>query len=867
METGYKEYKDKVDRVIAKYRNKNAATFMRSSGREEKISFGRLGRFISSAETKLRMYLRPGDRAALLSPLTPYSVMTAIALTYSGITVVPIDITLPAEEIKRLIGFSDVRAVFITEKLCGFLDSKAFKAVQCFRLGNGLGIVPFEKAEKIYSHEPTSDPETDVAAIIYSSGTTGQMKGVKVTYRSIITAQKVVQRLIGFKAGMKYLLVLPFNHIAGFTSAMTYFLTGCEIGYIEDVDASKLQSGLQKFQPHYFVMIPKVYEVMEQKIRAAVREKGKLVYGFIMSMLRLSGVLRKNFGINIGRKAFHGITKQVFGENIVGLGTGASPCKPETAEFFLNLGIVWANFYASTETNVPIAATGIYDRYPADTVGNVGRHPEIRVKINAPDANGIGEITVRSQLMMKGYFRRPDLTRAAFENGYFKTGDYGYIDKAGYLHITGRIKESIVLRNGKKVSPSDVDDYYLERIPEHDIASRGITDENNQYDEIHLFIADEGFSAAQRKAVSAAYQKASRSAPSMYKLSSIHFIPEIQRTSVGKVKRFSLSIDDEIRDDIVRTDNPDSGSKTGVSETVYKCIRSLLDAENKFIISDDMRLKEDLGMESLDVFDLCVCLDEKYGTELEAALYEGISVGDIIRLTEQGASGVTTVNDASAYPLSRTEKDRRAFRHFMKISRFIWDIRVSGGENISKDETYIFCPNHQCHFDGMWVIGSLDERIRNNICSVAADYLFEQKIFRKGVIFMGGIPVHRTGNTATAMKRAQECIANEGYNLLIHPEGTRTSDGRLGEFKPGAAKLAIDSGIKIIPVCIDGAFNVFPRQRALPRIFDFKNMKKYRVNICFGKPISPSGKTEQEITNEIKRKIIEMRSEIRKEKQ
>lgn len=168
---------------------------------------------------------------------------------------------------------------------------------------------------------------------------------------------------------------------------------------------------------------------------------------------------------------FKNITKEVFGENIFGIGTGASPCKVETTEFFLNLGLEWSNLYATTETSVPITATGIKDKYPVDTVGNVNHHPEISVKINNPASSGIGEIVVKSELMMKGYFRSDDLTEETFDNGYFKTGDLGYIDKKGYLHITGRIKESIILENGKKVSPQDVDDYYLSIITEYDFAS------------------------------------------------------------------------------------------------------------------------------------------------------------------------------------------------------------------------------------------------------------------------------------------------------------------------------------------------------------------------------------------------------------
>lgn len=319
----------------------------------------------------------------------------------------------------------------------------------CIREKGELCLFHMQK-EDYLKQEITVDPEMDVIAILFSSGTTGEMKGIKVTYESVRKARNVFERVSGLKDYMSYLLVLPFNHIAGYTGAMTYFLTGCEIGFIEDANASKLQNGLKKFQPYYFAMVPKVYEVMEQKIRNAIHEKGKVIEITILSFMRLSGFLRKNFGINIGRKAFKNITEEVFGKNIFGIGTGASPCKASTTEFYLNLGLEWANLYATTETSVPITATGVYDRYPVGTVGNVNHNPEVKIRIAHPDSEGVGEIQVKSELMMKGYFRQPQLTEKAFEDGYFKTGDYGTIDKKGYLHIKGRMKESIVLSNGKK---------------------------------------------------------------------------------------------------------------------------------------------------------------------------------------------------------------------------------------------------------------------------------------------------------------------------------------------------------------------------------------------------------------------------------
>ena len=128
---------------------------------------------------------------------------------------------------------------------------------------------------------------------------------------------------------------------------------------------------------------------------------------------------------------------------------------------------------------------------------------------------------------------------------------------------------------------------------------------------------------------------------------------------------------------------------------------------------------------------------------------------------------------------------------------------------------------------------------------------------------MGGIPVYRSVNTVPAMKIADECLAVDGNSLLIHPEGTRSRSGKMVEFKQGAAQLAIKSGVKMVPVCIDGAYEVYPPHRKLPRLFNWKHLKKYTIKISFGKPLEVTGKNAAALTEELQEKIAEMKSEFK----
>lgn len=857
----HEEFNKRVNSIVEKYGDKTAITFMRENDKQDKLSFYQVKQFIESVEILLnKAGIKRGDRVAIMMEHSPYPVLIGLSLAYLNVTSVLIDASLPKQEKEKLLLLADVRAFFTSKAQLEEISEDIVKVIPGFFVDEWNIMKLNNSVDKCV--EKTTDSELDVIAILFSSGTTDQMKGIKTTYSSVLKAREVFVRFSGLKDYMNYLLVLPFNHIAGFTGAMTYFLTGCELGFIENVNSNKLQEGLINFQPYYFAMVPKVYEVIEQKIRAKIHEKGKVIEFYINILLGLSGLIRKYLGINIGRKVFAGITQQVFGKNIYGIGTGASPCKESTTKFFLNLGLEWSNLYATTETNVPIVATGIQDRYSVGTIGKVDRHPEIEVKIINGDKDNVGEIAVKSELIMKGYFRQPELTAMAFENGYFKTGDYGFIDKKGYLHITGRIKESIVLRTGKKVSPSDVDEYYLERVKNINLASRGIVNEKEKYDEIHMFVENKEYSEREKKRIIDALKDNSKKAPGMYKIDKIHFVNKIPITSVGKVKRFCLDISkaEEIKKSEGEEKTRVSFSNTdNIDVIVSQIIKNILNMTDDVKFSQDAKIKADIGLDSLNCFEMCVAIEENFGVSIENKLSENITIKDIVNYIKQGRDEfVDKASDASKYPLVKTTKDKKRFELFTKISRRLWKVEAIGLENIDFNENYIFCPNHESHFDGMWILGCLPDKVKSNFCSMAADYLFESKQYRFGIKIMGGIPVHRNANTTIAMKRVYECISKEEKNLLIHPEGTRTRNGELGDFKFGAAELSLGTGVKIIPIYINGAREIFPPDRRLPRILH--KGKKLKLQIVFGKPISPEDKSASDITKKIRQQIIDMKN-------
>ena len=494
-------FRKNLEETCEKYRDKNYFYLMKDDATAEITTYGEMLNIIKSMEkTFADIGLKRGDRVAVISPVSPQVILTGFSLHYYGATAVLLDASLPVDEIKELLSYSDVRAVFTTDELYSKLKDSFEYELTFYKLVNSLNLQPYNENKSNLIKPETEDKEEDVIAIIYSSGTTGKMKGIKVTYKSVLLSKDCFLRFTSNIENGKILYVFPFNHIAGFILCHVFTGYGWELGLIENMNASKLQKALIEFNPHMFAIIPKVFEVMEQKIRAKLQEKGKIVEKGFNALLNMNYFFRTNFGINIFRGLFKGVTKQVFGDNIVQVGGGGTMFKGSTARFYYSLGLEWTNVYASTETGVPIAATGVGDRVIVDTVGNINKHPEIKIKISDMDESGQGEILVKSELGMKGYFRQEELTKEAYDkDGYFKTGDSGYIDRKGNLYVVGRIKESIVLSSGKKVSPTDVDSYYFEKLPDYEFASRGIESEDKQFDTIHLFIKNNNYSEKRKR--------------------------------------------------------------------------------------------------------------------------------------------------------------------------------------------------------------------------------------------------------------------------------------------------------------------------------------------------------------------------------
>ena len=389
-----------------------------------------------------------------------------------GSVTVPVDKELPLDDIDGIITTTACKAVIFGKaseaKVKSLLENGGLKTVETLisvapessigetALGDrkltSLAELQAHGAE-LYASGDNSyyDYKIDVnklASIVFTSGTTGKGKGVMLSQANI--GLDMTLGMYNFDITRKTLHVLPPHHTFGSTvNYVGHLSQGCEV-YISS-GIKHVSDEIREQQPTHLILVPAFLEVMNRKIWATARKDGK--EGLLKAMMKVSDCLRK-VGIDIRRKLFASVLS-AFGGKLELVICGGAKLDEDIIRTFDSLGITILNGYGITECAPLISANR--NRYQKP--GSVGT-PILacRVKIDSPDENGEGEICVKGPNVMLGYFNNPEATAEVFDkDGFFHTGDYGKLDEEGWIYITGRKKNLIILSNGKNVYPEEIE--------------------------------------------------------------------------------------------------------------------------------------------------------------------------------------------------------------------------------------------------------------------------------------------------------------------------------------------------------------------------------------------------------------------------
>ncbi|HET7440454.1 MAG TPA: AMP-binding protein [Terriglobales bacterium] len=857
-----------------------------------------------------------GSRLAILADNHPRWVAVYLGIIAAGCTAVPLDTAFNSEQVAKLLKDSGSSLLFV--------DSKHFEIAQKAASELNIPLVLTDASmhgkeaggqrgsianlDDIFAagsaaFQPAASRSDDLAALLYTSGTTADPKGVMLTHANLMAEAAGVFGVLKLSQHDSVLGVLPlFHSLAQMANLLLPLAAGARVVYLETLNTTELLRALRERQITAFAVVPQFFYLIHERIFKEVQGRGALVARVVRLLMRCNVMLRK-VGINAGGIFFRKL-HETFGSSMRYLVTGGSRFEPQIARDFHALGVDVLQAYGLTETS-----GGAFVTPPGDIrIGSVGKPlPSVEGKILDPQtredgAPATGEIAIRGPIVMKGYWNRPDATAAVLQDGWLLTGDLGYFDSHGNLFITGRKKEVIVLSNGKNIYPEEIEAYYLKTPVIKEICVIAIESRPGDAtsERLHGVVVPNFAVLRQRKIVNARelirfdIEGLSAKLPSTKRLGSFEIWQEdLPRTTTRKLKRFEIE----------RRVREKQGS-SGATEAAFERPLSMEDeawleqpeVQNALqIIRDHARsqrqairpadnLELDLGLDSMQRVELLAALEEKLGGEVdESRLAEIYTVHDLIEAVRQsaGQAGRTGSNrpqsagwrailreqpdDPDVLDLARARPFSEAF--FYLATRLVqvfaldrFHLKVQGLEKLPLTGAYIICSNHQSYLDPIIMDSVLPWPIFRNMFAVGTSDIFGSPLMRRLARILRVVVVDPDANLMPAM-RAGAYGLRLGRILILYPEGERSIDGTPRVFKKGAAILSIHLQVPIIPVAIDGFYEAWPRAQSFQGFTPLK--------IAFGDPIHPPAECEaseavyEKLTAEVKGCVVKMWKELR----
>ncbi len=835
--------------------DKTFAIYQRADGSREEYSYNDIYAEGQALLEKLQASgLRKGDRLAVVSAMRPWWYSVLYAALHGGYRMVCIDPGIPMPRIQDMIEETDSRAVLTTHpsfRLPSRLDGRipVWSVSPGFPSLNGC-----EKVDILL--ESAAEMPEDCFFILFSSGTTGEnRKCVLLPHTTVTTGIEygmstdagIFRRTSAYTPRKRDLMLFPPYHIAGLLCAVYDVYCNTQIIMLERLTPNALGSSMQELKPDNICTVPSMLTLLMKKIMAGLAGK-KIALFFVTLLMNISGFFRRVFGWNIGRRLLSFLNRKAFGGNMDGLMIGGSPCDAETMRFFLNMGIDVSLAYGLTELGAPLAVTG-RGYYPG-TTGRVLRHtPAMDIRVVNLDEKGRGEVEILSPYRMIKYLRDSDNIGSFTEDGYFRSGDLGYFDKNDCLVICGRAKEAIVLRNGEKLLPEEIEKHYenIEAVGELAVfrvpgdggcdsfaiaavrmRSKGVTDEI-----VRIHILDRASTL-----------------PAMYQPKEVYMLPELPLSSSHKVQRFRLT---EMA--LSNRDTPltEACLKAVEEDETVAALRSLLET----VAGPHWKTAElteglFLNLDSLQTIELFVAILEKFGMELFQLATAPETCGallDAVKHFDEEDKNDKPELDLSQFPQPVTNAERAFYSGVEKLVKTLWNVHGVNTENIPAEGNFLICSNHVTVLDPGWISCCMPRAIRDNTAIVGKSDLVDDKLLKNFVRSHNLIPVDRTGNSLATLDRCRELL-DEGWNVLIFPEGTNYENTKgMLTLKEGPARLAVGSGKSVLPVRIKGLSPVDQERKAfLPPMGD-------RIEVVFGTPISPEGLEPAELNEKLRAAI------------
>ncbi len=919
MPTFYERFQESAQRYP-----ENIALEIQRHDQVERVTFAELSRMAESVGAWLSSRVAADARVAILAANHPRWVAAYLGIIAAGRVAMPLDTAFHAEQVNKLLKDSGASLLFCDAKHIAV----AAKAVE----GTDVGLVMTSAAaEQVHPTHVTegdqwgtrfvgdldsifaagaggfalaSPAPEDLAALLYTSGTTADPKGVMLTHSKLVGEATAVFGVVTLGPPDALLGILPMFHVlAQMANLLLPLTTGARVVYLETLNTTELLRALQEREITAFAVVPQFFYLIHEKIFKELNKRGKFTVAIVRTLMALNRGLRR-LGINAG-KIFFGKIHATFGRRMRYLVTGGSRFDAAIARDFYSFGIDVLNAYGLTETS-----GGAFVNRPGKMIFNsVGPPlPGVEAKIIDPQpledgGPAAGEIAIRGAIVMKGYWNRPEATAEVLRDGWLYTGDLGYFDSHGNLFITGRRKEIIVLANGKNVHPDEIEAHYQKSPYVKEIAVMALEARPGDptSERLHAVIVPNFEVLRERKIVNSKevirfdIEALSHKIASTKRLGSYDIWQEdLPRTTTRKLKRFQ--IEKKVRElqrqggeaADIGTEKPltAEGRAWMDREDVKRALAVVREsARNKTeTIRPDHNLELDLGLDSMQRVELLTSLEQQLGGDItESQLGEIYSVRDLVDAVlasaargEGGAKSAAPVwSTIFSEPIDDPEVLEIAQHNlffeifFFSLGRLIYlfsldrfNFKVRGLENLPARGPYLICSNHQSFIDPLLLAATLPWNVFRNTFAVGTSEIFGRGFMRRLARWLRVVVLDPDANLVPAM-RAGAYGLRQGRVLILYPEGERTNTGGLTVFRKGAAILSIHEQAPIVPVAIEGFYEAWPRHQKFPQFTDLK--------LVFGKPILPPPVTvasEAEytkLTDTLKTTVAGMWEELRRE--